>query len=673
MLEKIEKFFRADGPIAEELPQYVPRPQQLLASTAISRSMTQSRTMALVEAGTGVGKTLAYLVPAIMQARPQQKIIVSTHTLALQAQLWTRDIPLALKLPGKSLHTALLKGRGNYLCLQEMNAARQDLTITSNPQFDEILEWSDETETGDLAELSFTFADWSEISAHPDTCRGSDCRYFDDCFFYKAKRVAEDASIVLVNHALFFADLAMRHVDESMTLLPDYSFVVFDEAHHLENAASSAFGVTLTSSRVAALLKRLRKSAATFEMDEDRIRSFERESAELFSAFRDIGRSEFIVSEMMPDLSWAREKTDRMALILQEIIHGLSKFGTCGDQTQQERMEGLQRQITRLSEEVQIIFQPEDRNYIRWGATIAFRDRAVSVSIHLTPISVAPVLDEALWRHETRSAALVSATLATNGGFDYLKERLGLVLPASPVKGVEPQTTQIRDKKFVEVIVDSPFDYENNCLLYIPRHLPLPSDSLDYMSLVVAEITQLVYSSNGGAFLLFTSHRMLRHVYNLLSESNLPYPLFRQGEMPAGRLVDEYRKSRNGILFGTQSFWEGVDVPGDSLRLVVVDRLPFGSPESPMHKARVAAITAAGGDWFREFALPQAQLKLKQGFGRLIRNSTDRGVVAILDSRLVKKNYGQEFLKYLPPAKRTFYLDEVQTFYKDSVNGPPEL
>ncbi len=669
MSKPLEKFFHVHGPLGNALSGYMPRQQQVEAAAAVNQAFERPGTVAIVEAGTGVGKTLAYLVPTLLNASKEKKVVISTHTLALQAQLWEKDIPLALSLQTKKQRAALLKGRGNYLCIQDMNSARTDLWTAGDPAFAEILEWSGETETGDLAELPFNFPEWSEISANPDTCRGAECRYFEDCFYYKAKRQAEDAAVVLVNHALYFSDLALRHTDADAGLLPEHSFVVFDEAHHLENAASRAFGISITSSRVGALIKRLKRLGTRLELDDDRLRTLERETGELFEAFCDSGRSEFEVTEVMPDLTWAQSKTSVIASVLENLSTALGKIDTTEDRQLRERIEGLVRQTTRLSDELSALFNHVDRNYVRWGTFMLLRDRSPFVTLNWTPISVSSQLNDALWVTKEISAALISATLSTNDGFVFLKERLGL----TGVSGDE-ETAGLRSKTAetdcIELIADSPFDYAKNCRLYIPDGLRDPNDSMDYTTQIVSEIQDLVYASNGGAFLLFTSHRMLQQVYSLILEARMPYPLFRQGEMPASRLLTEFRNSSNGVLFGTQSFWEGVDVPGDSLRLVVVDKLPFGSPDSPMHKARVNAITRAGGDWFNDLVLPQAQLKLKQGFGRLIRNSTDRGVVAILDNRLISKSYGRKFLMYLPRAGRVSDIEAVRRFYlTDSRTG----
>jgi len=461
MTDSYKDYFADGGPIAKALPGYIPRQQQLDSAAAVSKAFEKLGTVALVEAGTGVGKTLAYLVPALLSARPERKVVVSTHTLALQAQLWERDIPLALSLSPKKQRAALLKGRGNYLCLQEMNAARSELWTASDPHFDEILDWSDETETGDLAELPFNYPEWSEISAHPDTCRGAECRYFDDCFFYRAKRYAEDSTLLLVNHALYFSDLAMRHAEPDAGLLPSHSLVVFDEAHHLENAASRSFGVTVTSSRVGSLMKRLRRVGTRLELDEDKLRLIERESSELFSEFRERGRSEFSVEDIMPDLTWARSKSAEIARLLEGVATTLSKIDTSDDRALRERVDGLGRQTVRLREEIDSIFNLEDSNYVRWGTVTSARDRAAFVTLNWTPISVAPLLSKSLWSPQEHSAALISATLATNGGFSFLKERLGLNEQESPGDyAEETPVRRVATTEFIELIADSPFDYD---------------------------------------------------------------------------------------------------------------------------------------------------------------------------------------------------------------------
>jgi ATP-dependent DNA helicase DinG len=321
-------------------------------------------------------------------------------------------------------------------------------------------------------------------------------------------------------------------------------------------------------------------------------------------------------------------------------------------------VDGIRRQFTRAKEELQLVIGGSQDNFLRWGSVSrGGARRGPSVTLNWTPIALGPLLGGSIWASgRTVGAALVSATLATDGGFHFLRERLGIAQD-------DPDVT--------ETIVGSTFDYTKQCLLYVPRQMALPGDDPAYSDGVLEQIEALVTASQGGAFLLFTSHRALAMAHERLQELSLPFPLFRQGEMPNARLVEAFRQTGNGVLLGTFSFWEGVDVPGDVLRLVVIDRIPFAMPDSPLHRARVDKITAEGGDWFGEYALPQAEIRLKQGFGRLIRSSADRGVVAILDARLFRKNYGARILASLPPAPRTPNIDVVRDFYAGPVKAPP--
>ena len=652
----LSRYLGPSGALKRALPGFVARPQQQAVAAAIEDALTTPGGIALVEAGTGVGKTLAYLLPALRHAKPGCRIIVSTHTLALQSQLAGKDVPLAQsvwKPPAPA--AAVVKGRGNYLCLQDMDAARSDLWTAGDPQFRQIAEWSRTTGTGDMADLPFSYPGWTEIRANADTCKQQECRFFDRCFYYRMRREAADAEILLVNHALFLSDLAVRRSGEpDAKLLPDYDFVVFDEAHHLETAAAAAFGVAFSSARLPALMDKLRRTARTLDMNTDRLKAIENTSQALFEPFLRGGRPEFAVSDILRGesaLQSARAQAAAIGTLLDSAATELLKQDTGGQAALKDRVDGLRRQCVRAKEELALAFGGDDSNFVRWGSLGRQGRRGPSATINWTPVSVAPILQAALWNGPRPvGAALLSATLSTDGGFGYVRKRLGI-----------PDG----DPKVTETVVGSPFDYAQNCLLYIPRHLPVPSDDPGYTYDAVSEMLALLTASRGGAFLLFTSYRAMNAAYEQITQSDLPYPLLRQGEMPNPRLIETFKAEQNAVLFGTQSFWEGVDIPGASLRLVIIDRLPFAVPDSPLHKARVDEITATGGDWFHDFALPQAQLRLKQGFGRLIRTAQDRGVVAILDTRLVKKTYGQRFLQFLPPARRVYDLAEVETFFAE--------
>ena len=652
----LTRYFGDKGILKRALPSFSVRSEQQQVAAAIADAMVSPGGVALIEAGTGVGKTLAYLIPAFQRAKPNCRIVISTHTLALQAQLAEKDVPLVQSLWKVPVDSAVVKGRGNYLCLQDLDAARADLWTVGDPQFARISDWSRTSATGDVAELDFTYTGWADIRANSDTCKKQECRFYDRCFYYRMRREAQEATILLVNHALFFSDLAVRRSGEpDAKLLPDYDFVVFDEAHHLETAAAAAFGIAFSSSRLPTLMDKVRRVARQLDMNLDRLKAIEAQSQSLFDPFLGGGRSEFFVSDLVRGetaLQAVRSQTAALGLLLDGVATEMLKQDTGGQPALKDRVDGLRRQCVRAKEELVLAFGSDDTNFVRWGSLGKSGRRSPQATINWTPISVAPILQAALWK-EPRSlgAALISATLSTDGGFSYLRKRLGI-----------PDA----DPKVTETIVGSPFDYAQHCLLYIPRHLPMPSEDPGYAYDSANEMIALLEASQGGAFLLFTSYRALNAAYEHLTQSDLPYPLLRQGEMPNGRLVKTFKSEKNAVLLGTQSFWEGVDVPGADLRLVIIDRLPFAVPDSPLHKARVDEITAAGGDWFGDFALPQAQLKLKQGFGRLIRTSQDRGVVAILDTRLVRKTYGERFLRFLPPARRVFDIREVQAFFGEN-------
>ncbi|MCW3060505.1 MAG: helicase C-terminal domain-containing protein [Capsulimonas sp.] len=661
MSSKIDSFFAKNGLLAKALPGFSVRPQQQTVATAVLQSMRKRGGVSLIEAATGVGKTLSYLIPAVSMATPERKVVISTQTLALQNQLLEKDIPFLQSIWPTPFEAAVLKGRGNYLCLQDYDVCRGELWTAGDPQFIQIGKWSGTTETGDVAELDFTYPGWMDIRANVDTCKGQECRFFDRCFYYNMKREAQDASILVVNHALFFSDLAVRgRGEQNANLLPDYHYVIFDEAHHLETAAAGAFGVAFSSSRLPSLIDKVKRASRRLDLDQERLKALEASSLELFSPFAGINKPDFNVGEALEGphaLKNAQTQVAGVGALLDRLALELLKQDTSGDPVMKDRIDGLRRQCTRAKEELAMIFQGEDENYLRWGSQNRGGRRGPITTLHYTPISVAPLLGPTLWAHNRRvGATLISATLSTNGSFEYLRERLG----------IPPE-----DTKVTETLVDSTFDYAANTLVYIPRRLPPPSEAPGYAYEVVEEIIRLLDASKGGAFLLFTSHRALNVVHEQLLGANLPYPLLRQGEMPNARLVEAFKSQENAVLLGAQSFWEGVDIPGHGLRLVIIDRIPFAMPDSPLHKARVDQITAEGGDWFNDYALPQAQLRLKQGFGRLMRGVGDRGVVALLDTRLVTKRYGSDIMKFLPHSPVTRFMEDVTRFYTPETEAQP--
>jgi ATP-dependent DNA helicase DinG len=656
-IPRIEDILAPNGRLAKALPNYQHRAEQIEACHAIEQALTTGR-VCLVEAGTGVGKTLAYLIPAIRAAAEGKRTVVSTHTINLQTQLVEKDIPLITSLfPEVEIMPILMKGRGNYLCLQDQDVAEGDLFHATDPLFRELKTWSRHTETGDQADLPFVYPNWYEVAANQDTCRAQECRYYERCFYYRMRWRAAEANLIVVNHALFLSDLALRAAEPQSGILPAYDYVIFDEAHHLEDVATGIFGLEIENRRIPRFVERLRR-IRDLDINYDRLDALDNLNTILFSPFQE-GRQEFFLSDVLDEKAQAafQEVASQICVSLGEVEKELLEKAKDAEGAEKDRLQGLGRMGGRMREEIQTLIFRNDPDYIRWGMRIPPREREEEsfrsrrseprTTLHYTPVSVGKLLQEMLWS-QIESAVLTSATLANSGGFSYLRSRLNL-----------PETA-------VEKIVGSPFDFKKQALLYVPRGLPIPPKGalIEYTQAVAKEIERVVRLSQGRAFLLFTSRRMLNDVHDCLKE-RLEFPIFRQGDQPPGKLLEAFRQSGNGCLFGTQTFWEGVDVQGDALSVVIIDRLPFAVPDSPITRARVDAIIAAGGDWFNEFSVPQAQIRLKQGFGRLIRTDTDRGMVCILDTRLLTRSYGAEFVRYLPPASRASVWSRVERFWRD--------
>lgn len=614
----------------------------------------------VVEAGTGTGKTLAYLVPALLSGK---RVVVSTGTRTLQEQVARHDIPLLQELMPRPFVATTLKGVSNYLCRRRAHA----LDVAGAPRgltddLDVIRAWEAETTAGDRAELEVlrdTAEIWSHVTTGPEGRLGSRCPFYEQCFVTKARRAADKADLILVNHHLFFADLALRTAQPGARVLPEYDAVVFDEAHQLEDVITDHFAVSVSSLRVSHLVKDIQNTLDRREVVDFRlsaaqriIQHLDRTMTDLLARLRrrlapmakDPGRVE-LPDDLFAD-AHIREAWLRADTALDELgCHAALEAQRRGDEG--ESAAALSRRANQLRDDLATLAERDasggGSRHVYWGEVTAS-----SVSLHAAPIDIDDIV-----RHEVveRIGATVftSATLTSAGSFDYLRARLGL----------DPDRVD-------ELQVKSPFDYGRQALLYVARDLPDPRDGR-FGAAFAKRALELLELTDGGAFVLHTSHRGLRETARLLRQKRSDYELLAQGDLPRAALLDRFRAAQRAVLLGTGSFWEGVDVPGDALKLVVIDKLPFAPPEDPLVKARMRRVEARGGNPFDEYQIPSAALALKQGFGRLIRRRDDRGIVAVADRRLVSKSYGRAFLETLPDElQRTSSFERVRRWWVES-------
>lgn len=642
MNSEIRNLLGPDGKFARLCSGYEYRQEQIEMARAVADAFLHKEHL-LVEAGTGVGKTVAYLTPAVLHAADGKPVVVSTHTINLQGQLVNKDIPLMQSVMDEhSFKAVLMKGRGNFVCHQELDHASANVLYQNDALFDALRKWANESETGDIGELDFIFPDWSEVCCNQDTCKHQECPYYGErCFYYKMRRKAEAADIIVVNHSLFFSDMSIRMFEPKSAILPDYGAVIFDEAHHLEDVASDIFGIEFSNYRVPSMLNRLKKRR-DIAISPGELQYIESMNSMLFDAFGRVRKQEFFFDELYEseDRQSVEDLVNQLVTLLDGLNTQLNEQDTVGDQELKDRIDGYKRMVGRMRGELSDLFFSKETNYFRWCEKPS-NGKFVNCFLHFSPISVADLLTEHVWG-TIDSVVCTSATLSNSGTFCYTKKRLGV-------------------EETGEAILGSPFDFDSQALLYVPDDLEFPSEKDEYADSVAARIKELLIAAKGRAFMLFTSYRMLNAVFNRLVD-DVPYRLLRQGEMSNERLIQEFREDDNTCLMGVHSFWEGVDVKGERLSLVVIDKLPFAVPDHPIHKARCEAIEREGGNWFRDYSIPQAQIRLKQGFGRLIRQKTDYGVVAILDSRIHKKFYGREFLRYLPHCRGTKKIERVREF-----------
>jgi ATP-dependent DNA helicase DinG len=633
--------------LARALPAFEPRPSQSRMAERVKEALAQRRPL-LVEAGTGTGKTLAYLVPAIESGL---KVIVSTGTKNLQEQIYKKDIPLLKEHLPRAFSAACIKGISNYLCLRRFNehVARQaslsrDGTLEAT--LEAIRRFAATTESGDRAELSELSDDasaWLEVSPTVETRLGQKCPYFERCFVTNARRRAFSADVVIVNHHLFFADLALRSAWPDAQLLPPYDAVIFDEAHQLEDIASDYFGIGVSSLRLQALERDIGRALAQGLLPDklERISEHVDASSErMFDCLRRrlTGKNE---RTLVDAATWQGEP-ERHAHALDTALEELEAAlgGAACDDGGREEAEALMRRARAIRDDLALIAdgaQKHDRRHVYWA-----EQRGRTVLLHASPIDVSDIFRERLLGN-VDTAIFTSATLTAGGNFEFVRARLGL-------------------ESAMEERLPSPFDWERQALLYVARDLPEPADA-GFSDAAAARMFELVQLSDGRAFLLFTSHRQMQRVHALLAE-RIAQPVLLQGDKPKHLLIEDFKRRRGAVLFATASFWEGVDVVGDALSLVVIDKLPFSPPDDPLVSARAGRLAELGKDPFTHYHVPRAALALAQGFGRLIRHRNDRGVVALLDRRALTRSYGRRLLAGLPEqCPRTERLDDVRAFF----------
>lgn len=628
------------GPLAANLPGFSPRREQQQMAEAVAAAIA-GRDHLVVEAGTGTGKTFAYLLPALQSGL---KVIISTGTRHLQDQLYARDLPViraAFNLPGR---IALLKGRANYLCRHRLETAAGDgrrLATRQLLELEQVRAWAGGTHSGDIAELGEVAEDsviWPRVTSTVENCLGQECEYFQSCFVVRARRAAQEADMVVINHHLLFADMMLRE-EGFGELLPGADAFIIDEAHQLPEVASLFFGTTLSSHQLRDLARDVRSEHLREAGDMQDLPAAAGELEQLVPRLRlALGQAERRApwSEVAQSAE-LQALLGRLAAVMQQLAEWLEYAA--------ERGKGLDscRQRTRqLQQRLEMLQAHVAADYIHW-----FETQRTAFRLNLTPLNIAPAFSACL---EGLASAWVftSATLAIgNNDFSHFTAQLGL-----------EQACQLQ--------LESPFDYRRNALLYLPDDMPDPNQAA-YVDAVVACARDVLAASRGRAFLLFTSHAALQAAAAQLRDT-LSYPLLVQGEAPRRELLARFRELGNAVLLGTSSFWEGVDVRGDALSCVIIDKLPFGSPGDPVLQARIEALRRQGTNPFMQYQLPAAVIALKQGVGRLIRDRTDRGVLVVCDPRLRTRSYGRIFLNSLPQMPQTHDVVAVRAFFSPPVS-----
>jgi ATP-dependent DNA helicase DinG len=649
----MEEIFGKNGLIAKYHNEYEFRPGQIKMAAAVLRAFEEKKHL-IVEAGTGTGKTMAYLVPAIAAAIGQNKrIIISTGTKNLQEQLMEKDIPFLQKIMPKKFTAAYMKGRSNYACLYRIQKAETQPILESLDEFDsfqKVSRWSRESATGDKAELidlPENLSYWRDINAKGEACIGQKCAEFENCFITRMRARAEEADIVIVNHHLFFADLNIRG-NEFGRVLPDYAAVIFDEAHLIEDIAADYFGFQVSSFQIDELVRdveRLPITDVALNRDLTKLSAKIIGLADQFWARFAQGRSQDGRFPLVQGSFAQRTKSGEIeATALGEayfnLDNTLERLETTLDNLKDDKseIESVVRRTRQTRFDLDFICTQAEKNYVYW-----LERRGKGVFLRASPIDVSALLQDKLF-DKTETVVMTSATLSSNGKFDFIKNRLGL-----------------DNENSDSLLAPSSFDYQKQAIVYLPKAMPDPR-SPEFLQHAANEIVKIVNVTKGHAFVLCTSNQSMNALYELVS-LRVDFPCFVQGSMMKSALLDRFKNTNNAVLFATSSFWQGVDVRGRQLSCVIIDKLPFAVPTDPIVAARTRFIDENGGKSFFDYSVPQAIITLKQGVGRLIRSASDKGVIAILDPRLRTKGYGRDFLNSLPRMRITAELKDVANIF----------